>query len=377
MERIDTLSEFEAAQSGGPTSSPSLSLDSFATDVSGWKQRYDFLGGRRFFGYTSDVWLNGIQLYQEASTGFLAVSGETWPGSLFFAIPYRAAEPARINGMEVARGDAFVYFGGRDWHIRTPAAWSVITIALPARIFEGLPFIDELEQLARHGAVLQNFLASPTLDSIVRASALLRDENFSEAYELVGAQLELLISKSIAAALETALSRDPVNHRRYRAFATADNQIQALRRAALSAATSKEVLATFAKPSRRSLHNHVKTLFDCSPQQYVDAVKLNAIRRELSSGAGAVLDLAASYGMWHGGRLAGQYARLFSERPSETKAAPKKATKAVWRSRKNGPGQAPDSAPQVQEAPASSQFPNRRRTQRAFRSIRLCGDTER
>lgn len=320
MERIDQLGQF--AQRAGPDevgSSRARSFDSFATDVSGWRQHYDFLGGGQFCGYTSDVWLNGIQIYREASAGHLAVSGETWPGSLFFAIPYRQLEPARINGLEVKRGDAFVYFGGRDWHIRTPAAWSVLSIALPAPIFEDLPLIDELRRLARYGAVLHDFLPSSEFESILRGSALLADTNFSGVHEAITAQLETLVTTAISGALEASFSRDAPRRKYYRAYAVADREIRELRDSALTAASSKQVLAIIDRPRYRSLHNHVKTVFDCSPQQYVEAVKLNAIRRDLKRGAATVLDTAAKYGMWHGGRLASQYAQVFGERPSETK----------------------------------------------------------
>lgn len=312
MEHIDRLSEFDRGEV-----SPARDFDSFAAQVAGWQQRYDLLGGGQFYGYTSDMWLNGIQLYREASSGHLAVSGETWRGSLFFAVPYRAVEPARINGLEVNERDAFVYFGGRDWHIRTPAAWSVLTIAVPEEIWSPFPFIDELQRLARHGAVLRSFFSANSLESFLRGAALLADANFSDAHEPVKRQLEQLAQSVIKAGLKAAFDSD-APWQRYRAYGSAGRQINTLRHLALSAASSQDVLATVDRATYRSLHNHIKTVLDCSPHRYVEAVKLNAARRAFLNGAGAVLDTASSYGFWHGSRFASQYAKLFGERPSET-----------------------------------------------------------
>jgi AraC family ethanolamine operon transcriptional activator len=46
-------------------------------------------------------------------------------------------------------------------------------------------------------------------------------------------------------------------------------------------------------------------------------VRLNAVRRALKSSSDSIGDIAARYGIWHLGRLAGQFREVFGVLPSE------------------------------------------------------------
>jgi AraC family transcriptional regulator, ethanolamine operon transcriptional activator len=70
--------------------------------------------------------------------------------------------------------------------------------------------------------------------------------------------------------------------------------------------------------SRRELEYAFRSTFDKSPRDFLQALRLNAIRRELKRNDAPIIDVAFQYGMTHLGRFAGSYRKLFGEKPSQT-----------------------------------------------------------
>jgi AraC-like DNA-binding protein len=72
--------------------------------------------------------------------------------------------------------------------------------------------------------------------------------------------------------------------------------------------------------SRRELEYAFRTVFDQSPRDYLQALRLNAARRALrrADAHASVLQIALDCGITHPGRFASHYRALFGERPSET-----------------------------------------------------------
>lgn len=70
--------------------------------------------------------------------------------------------------------------------------------------------------------------------------------------------------------------------------------------------------------SRRELEYAFRSTFDESPRDFLQALRLNAIRRELKRKDVPIIEVAYQYGMTHLGRFAGSYRKLFGEKPSQT-----------------------------------------------------------
>lgn len=72
--------------------------------------------------------------------------------------------------------------------------------------------------------------------------------------------------------------------------------------------------------SRRELEYAFRTIFDQSPRDYLQALRLNAIRGVLLRAPGpvSILEIALAHGVTHPGRFASHYRALFGERPCET-----------------------------------------------------------
>lgn len=72
--------------------------------------------------------------------------------------------------------------------------------------------------------------------------------------------------------------------------------------------------------SRRTLETIFIEQLDVTPYQYVRALRLNAIHRELALEENrdvSIGDIAARWGIWHLSRFAADYHRLFGKLPSQ------------------------------------------------------------
>jgi AraC family ethanolamine operon transcriptional activator len=76
------------------------------------------------------------------------------------------------------------------------------------------------------------------------------------------------------------------------------------------------------KVNRRALEKIFRTVVGMGPGNYIRALQLNQVRRDLSLPQNANLsigDIAASRGMWHWSRFTRRYQLMFGELPSQTR----------------------------------------------------------
>jgi AraC family transcriptional regulator, ethanolamine operon transcriptional activator len=89
--------------------------------------------------------------------------------------------------------------------------------------------------------------------------------------------------------------------------------------ARLDSGLTMSELCSIVGTSRRTLESAFAEAFEVSPYEYVRAIRLNAIRRELLSEENAhvsIGDIAARWGIWHTSRFAADYRKMFGQLPS-------------------------------------------------------------
>ena len=72
--------------------------------------------------------------------------------------------------------------------------------------------------------------------------------------------------------------------------------------------------------SWRTLDNAFREPFGVPPKQYLQATRLDGVRKELRrrGSSAKIADIANHWGFWHMGQFASDYRRHFGELPSET-----------------------------------------------------------
>jgi AraC family ethanolamine operon transcriptional activator len=93
-------------------------------------------------------------------------------------------------------------------------------------------------------------------------------------------------------------------------------------------------LAQAADVSVRTLQTAFLDYYGVSPLRYLTLRRLHEVRDELRKAdpdETTVTSIAARFGFWQFGRFAGQYRRLFGEKPSETLHRGTKAAELIAR----------------------------------------------
>ncbi|MEI2296705.1 helix-turn-helix domain-containing protein [Ensifer sp. MJa1] len=96
----------------------------------------------------------------------------------------------------------------------------------------------------------------------------------------------------------------------------------------LAAPLTLSAVARAAETSQRTLNRAFVEVFDDTPVDYVNRLRLHRIRRDLASEAGTpqtVAKVAARWGIHEPGRMSGRYHTLFGEYPHETLALAQRA----------------------------------------------------
>ena len=183
----------------------------------------------------------------------------------------------------------------------------------------GLP--DPLERLPAGSCFVE---ADPLRMQVLRRSlamlySAVSDPNHVPLDEKTCSELDFEIRSSLVFALASGLDTDvrtPAATVRSRALRLALDYIENL---ADSAPTVKDICrATGA--SYRTLNYAFLERFGVAPKQYLQATRLDGVRKELRRKGPSVkiTDVANHWGFWHMGQFAADYKRQFGELPSET-----------------------------------------------------------
>jgi len=183
----------------------------------------------------------------------------------------------------------------------------------------GLP--DPLERLPAGSCFVE---ADPLRMQVLRRSlamlySAVSDPNHVPLDEKTCSELDFEIRSSLVFALASGLDTDvrtPAATVRSSALRLALDYIENL---ADSAPTVKDICrATGA--SYRTLNYAFLERFGVAPKQYLQAVRLSGVRKDLRRMGpdSAITDTANNWGFWHMGQFARDYRRQFGELPSET-----------------------------------------------------------
>jgi AraC-like DNA-binding protein len=184
------------------------------------------------------------------------------------------------------------------------------------------------------GKVDQVFQCDPAAMERLRAELrLLSQDVTQDPAPLPDARLRQALEREvpglILAALASTVARhdQPAPRLRDLALRRAEAYIEAFAEEAFTI----EELCKAAGASERILQYAFRDKFGISPKAFLQAHRLNAVRRELRDadpGSTMVADVANLWGYWHMGQFAADYARFFGELPSATLKTPARRPRA-------------------------------------------------
>lgn len=299
-------------------------VDDQALSLSGWEQEYHQLSPGRYEGSVSWCSMQGMEFFVESSNQQLHQAGTLPSGKVALALPLACEGQGWSSGQPVGRDTMIVLGDQRPLDFRTPLTLSVAAIVVA------------MEDLLRYAGVFdcEAAVASALAQGAVTLPALmachLREGLASVARSVAGDKVAFNHGNALAAFRNTLLSgfvnalggvagaqqgpaRSAAQHRR-----TVERAVQYMRAHASEPIGVVDICQAVGVHSR-VLQYCFNEVFGVTPVAYLRCLRLHQVRREIKESPNeAIGDIAARWGIWHLGRFASDYKRLFGELPSAT-----------------------------------------------------------
>lgn len=303
----------------------SLDVDEHATGLSGWRQTYDQISSGAFLGQVIDIWFAGLQISRETTNRVISQRGTPWEGAYVIGLSFATREGGSFEQQGFHRNALATFHSEHEFTVTTQEQSDSALLAIPEATLRNvleLEFPGGKLPLAQSPALL---VGQPEhVAALKRELMPLFDRERFDASTLAYPQVQKTLHSSIMGALTDLLcsaSRAPLPSRSFK------GRRMLVREAVDYALASKGEPVTVAELcaqfhiSRRMLNYCFEEVLSISPLQYLRALRLNAVRRELRSAQAdrSIQDIACQWGFWHLSRFSAEYRELFGELPSATR----------------------------------------------------------
>ncbi len=248
--------------------------------------------------------------------------GSTPPGSRTFGILDEGIAGVSWCGQNVTDANILCFPASGDYDAVSQPGFAGNTLFFPedhlAAVAETLGIPDSV-YLERQGAFKGDGEAVGALPrqlhevyrEAVRRSSALDSPGFQHQLEY---EIPSLLLRALASSRGMAHRRPPSRVR----SAGLSKALTFIKENAHEAVTVREVCGA-AQVSWRTLDYAFREHFGVTPKQYLKAIRLSAVRRELHSAGptAKISDVANRWGFWHMGQFAADYRSHFGELPSE------------------------------------------------------------
>lgn len=297
-----------------------------AAQLAHWDQNYEQLSPGRFRGELTECWFGNLQIFREVTNQTIHETGSPWPGSRTLAIPIRMEGTSR-NGRHSFGSDTWFTLGPKDeLDFRTSPELDIVAVSISADLLSQFSMVTEGRDI------------EPLLDSrpafrvsgerMDRVRALL-----ASFFDMLGTTPTLLAYPEVRKGLEHAILTnllaaidEPGEDSERRCAGSHQRVVDRAREFVLANTFEPVTIAEVCQKigvSRRTLQMCFQSVMGTNPVQYLRAIRLNAVRRELRRGTPgkvSIQDVAARWGFWHLSSFAADYRKMFGELPSKTLA---------------------------------------------------------
>ncbi len=299
-----------------------------AASVPEWHQTYSQITSGALESSLMQLTSARFHVFREQINQRVVQHGEAPKGKVCFAVPIAIPGAIRMQGREADDSSIFFLRGGEEFMFHMPMGMDMLAITFEREMFDlamaSVPAFGEITTLLRQPVIK----LPPRRVAVCRqrllamfSEALLNDElgnTQDREEELEQAMLHELLR----------LMTDPDCDRGQRSGSSSHSFIvEKCHRLAISDTInvpSVIELCQRLKVSRRTVQNSFRSVVETTPVNYLRSVRLNGVRRTLTSTHPSELsigDAAAQWGFFHLSHFAAEYQELFGELPSQTRRA--------------------------------------------------------
>jgi AraC family ethanolamine operon transcriptional activator len=302
-----------------------LDVDEHAGNLGRWDQHYDQLSLGSFHGTLAEAWIGDMQIFREVTTQSVVEHGQAWAGARLFGVPMAMHGSGSFCDCPLQSDSIFSFAPGSEFSLHSPKEFDVTGIAVKEEDYQRL--VASLTQpgskrMPSDRPVVMRCESGLTelrlfLDSLFEA---LDQDSANLSHPMVQKTIRSALMGHICDSIQSA-SDMPAPLRTYQSRKAIVERVRhyvlANRHNTVTIAELCEALQT----SRRTIQYCFQEVLNTNPVQYLRAIRLNRVRRELRSGNPAVTqvqDVAARWGFWHLSHFASDYRAMFGELPSDT-----------------------------------------------------------
>jgi|GEM_PF-164801 len=309
-----------------------------AAAVNAWQQTYSQISAGRLESSLMQMSRPACHLFREHINQRVVQHGQAPGGRVCFALPIAAPGTVHMQGREADDKSLFCLHGGQEFMFHMPRGMDMLAITFDETFFEAQ--LDGLFEGARV-AKIRGLLRQPVIKVSPRRLLACRQRLlalFAQACARAGQETQawerapLLLESRLLAEL-LALLADPACDARQRQIGSTYSYIvETLHRDTLGNAVGVRSVFEASRRlnvSRRTVQNSFRSVAETTPINYLRALRLNGVRRELMSTGAAhtsIGEAAAHWGFAHMSHFAQAYRALFDELPSQTLRAKTRAT---------------------------------------------------
>ena len=300
-------------------------VDEHAACLGDWQQRYDQLGKGPFEGVFEECWFKRLHVFRESMNRSVHQTGEPWAGSRTFAIPVSTTGTGWHAGESFDRDSVINLGSGDELDFRTPPEVDYVACSTDAGA------LNEYALLVEHLDLESEFRSKPHVQARPQQAQALR-ELLATVLTTLRATPEILRHTQLQTALEQGVMASLVEVLRPLtdtphappSFNTRQLVVERARNYLfdhIDETVTVADLCIHVRVSRRTLQYSFQDVYGVTPVQFLRAMRLNSVRRELKDADAAsstVADIAARWGFFHLSHFATDYAQMFGELPSET-----------------------------------------------------------
>jgi AraC-like DNA-binding protein len=299
-----------------------------ALSVNEWNQTYNQITPGTLQSSLAQISTGRLHVFREYLNQRVVQHGEAPRGKLCFAVPTTMPGMARVQGRKASDNCVFILQSAEEFMFHMPMNTDMLSITLEYEAFENLLSAslppDSIEALLKQPviqvpeerltevrnqllALFSHAVANPHLISTPAAEKMLE-------HSIIGALLELINDPECdkSQRLSSSTQSFIVDKCHHIAMSSGDMPITILD------------LCERLHTSPRTIQNSFNAVAQTTPVDYLRAIRLNAVRRQLISTTSMDLSVgqaAANWGFFHLSHFASAYKRLFGELPSQTPRA--------------------------------------------------------
>jgi AraC family ethanolamine operon transcriptional activator len=316
-----TLAHSTATHNGFRRASRIMELAQHTQILTDWSLRYDQLSKGRFEGNIREVWIDGVQLYEEELSQSVFQRGSGRANTLCLGVFHRQSQEAIWRGKTLSCAEVSWLADGAEVMMKTPQYSSFLALSIPLQLLDSAP------QQLKHSA---SAVHHPALAQAIRQQILATLQGITEhPLQMVSKearqQFKSEICELVLSFIDSAKGVIPSRHsiqKAQRVVANAQDAMMAHQDTPLT----MDQLCQLTHTSRRTLQNCFEVVCGQSPAVFLKNLRLNGVRRSLvlEDQQFSVSDVAALWGFWHLSQFTADYKRLFGELPSSTLKALRK-----------------------------------------------------